>query len=250
MKIKHYLLFGLLVLFFSCANNEHPEKATQIIEKTIAKACSGNCENVRIQFRFRGRIYQSTRRGGLFELVRVTADSVNIIRDVLSNEGFRRYRNDSLISIPDSMAVKYANSVNSVHYFMQLPYGLQADAVQETYLGTTEIKGQKYETIQVGFQQEGGGKDYEDKFLYWIHNERYTIDYFAYSYTTDGGGIRFREAINPRVLEGIRFVDYHNYKPKSTTVALPDLPQLFEEGELELLSTIENEDIRVTLLED
>ena len=84
--------------------------------------------------------------------------------------------------------------------------------------------------------------------MYWVHSENYTVDYLAYSYATDGGGIRFREAYNPRKVNGIRFVDYRNYKPNTLTVALEDLDDWFQADSLQLLSTIENTSISVDLL--
>lgn len=92
-----------------------------------------------------------------------------------------------------------------------------------------------------------GGKDFDDVFMYWIHKQNFTVDYFAYKYSVEGGGIRFREAYNARIIEGIRFVDYNNYKPESKDVSLEKLDSLFEKGALKLLSTIETEDITVTL---
>jgi hypothetical protein len=59
------------------------------------------------------------------------------------------------------------------------------------------------------------------------------------------GGIRFREANNPRIITGMRFVDYNNYKIDDYNTDLCNLDELFEEGKLELLSTIKTEDIVV-----
>ena len=42
-----------------------------------------------------------------------------------------------------------------------------------------------------------------------------TTQFGTYSYIeSDGIGLRFREAFNERYINGIRFVDYNNYKPK------------------------------------
>jgi Family of unknown function (DUF6503) len=109
------------------------------------------------------------------------------------------------------------------------------------------IKGEPYFKIGVKFAKEGGGQDFEDEFVYWIHKENYTMDYVGYSYTTDGGGIRFREAYNAREVNGIRFVDYNNYKPSLLEADLTDLDELFEKGELILLSKIETESVGVVL---
>jgi hypothetical protein len=71
------------------------------------------------------------------------------------------------------------------------------------------------------------------------------MDYFAYSYESDGGGIRFREAINPRKIGGILWQDYVNYKPADETVSLDTLESMFISGTLEKLSEIKMENITV-----
>jgi len=66
----------------------------------------------------------------------------------------------------------------------------------------------------------------------------------AYRYHTNNGGIRFRVAINKRTIDGVIFQDYENYSgPKNTR--LDELPKLYSKGELELISMIENNSIRI-----
>ena len=165
----------------------------------------------------------------------------------LTNDGFTREIDGREVDVPDSMAIKYSNSINSVIYFALLPYGLNDPAVNKRYLGDKNIKGKDYHKIQITFDQEGGGEDFEDIFVYWINVENYTIDYLAYKYSTDGGGMRFREALNERYIEGVRFADYINYKaPKSGLPA--DSDDIFLNGKLKELSRIELEDIKVNKL--
>ena len=128
---------------------------------------------------------------------------------------------------------------------MQLPFGLNAPAAKKKLLGELSIKGEVYYKILVSFDQVGGGVDYEDVFVYWVHKKSFTVDYFAYSYKVDGGGMRFREAYNPRQVNGIRFVDYNNYKPLKADVSVTAIDALFEAGALKLLSKIETERIEV-----
>lgn len=245
MKLLSILIFTITII--SCKQVETPLSAQAIINKAIANSCNGNCEHASIDFTFRDRRYVSKRKGGNYQYERITADSTGITRDILTNDGFQRYKNDTLIIVPDSMVTRYSNSINSVHYFAQLPYGLNAPAAQKELVGETIIKGEPYFEIAVNFMKEGGGKDYEDRFIYWIHKENYTVDYLAYSYATDEGGIRFREAYNAREVNGIRFVDYNNFKPGSMEVELRDLDSLFEKRELKLLSRIETESVVVVL---
>lgn len=247
MKTSYLLLFALILV--ACEEKE-PLTAHAIVDKAIAKSCNGNCDHAEIDFVFRKVKYKSTRDGESYRFERNFVDSLGSVRDVLSNQGFTRYINDSLQILADSTAQKYAESVNSVHYFTQLPYGLKAPAANKTILGEATINGKEYYEIGVTFNEEGGGTDYEDEFLYWIDKENFYVDFIAYSYAVHGGGIRFREAYNPRVVEGIRFVDYNNYKPASLETPLTDLDSLFQQNKLELLSKIETENVQVTLLNE
>ena len=96
------------------------------------------------------------------------------------------------------------------------------------------------------FNEKGGGEDFEDVFIYWINTDNFKADYIAYSYAEDDGlGLRFREAYNERFVNGIRFVDYNNYKPKDDEVQLVNLDNLFQKNELELLSVVKLKNITV-----
>lgn len=237
-----YIYFILIILFLkSCAQENKEISAQEIIDKTIENAGAHRYKRAIITFKFRDHIYKSSRRGGEFQLERSLEDSSGITRDVINNTGFRRYFNDSLITVPDSMALRYTSSVNSVHYFAHLPYALNDRAVNKEMEGETTILGQPYYKLKVTFQQEGGGADHHDEFLYWIHKENFTIDYLAYKFLVNQGGIRFRVAYNPRYIEGIRFVDYENYTTEDFNTKLNDLDNLYLKGELIRLSTIETE---------
>ena len=239
-----YILF-ILVTLTSC-KKEIPLSAQDIVDKTIEVSGGEKYLNAEIDFDFRDKHYRSVREGGKFQYERQFQDSIGIIKDVLNNDGFQRFVNDTLTKIPDSMAVKYTSSVNSVHYFALLPYGLNDAAVNKSSLGEVSIKDKLYHKIKVTFSQEGGGEDYEDVFIYWIEAETFKADYIAYSYIEDDGvGIRFREAYNERFINGLRFVDYNNYKSEDATMDLLGLDKAFESGSLKLLSKIELENIEV-----
>ena len=242
-RIVYLMIITLMV--FSCKNETTPD-AQQLVDKAIEASGGTVYNNFIMDFDFRDKHYKTIRNGGTFQYERHFEDSLGQVRDVLTNDGFKRFINNELATIPDSMAFKYSNSVNSVHYFVLLPFGLNDAAVHKTYKGTATIKGAPYHRIQVTFQQDGGGKDFEDVFAYWIHAETFKVDYLAYSYLTDGGGVRFREAYNERFVNGLRVVDYNNYKPEDKNTDLFTLDSLFENDELKLLSKIENKNVVVT----
>jgi hypothetical protein len=240
------LLHSLIVLFVSivfcsCDSNS----AQKIVNKAIEAHGGKKFEEIRIEFDFRNRHYTSTRDGGIFTYTREFTDSTGRIKDVLTNDSFHREVNGTRSAITDERAKAFSNSVNSVIYFALLPYGLNDPAVRKSYLGESTIKEKAYHLIKVTFDEEGGGKDFEDVFLFWINVENFRVDHFAYSYQSDGGGIRFREAINPRVVEGILFQDYNNFKPTSDTVTLEEMKELFESTGLEKMSVINLENVEV-----
>jgi len=247
--MRIFLLIPVLAIFLFVACNKPIStlEAQQIIDQAIANAGGARYEKAEIEFIFRGLMYRSRRNGGEYKLERLRQDSSGIIRDVLSNTGFQRFKSEQLVSVPDSMVERYSNSVNSVHYFAQLPFGLNDPAAQKELLGLDTINNEPYYEIGVSFAEEGGGTDFQDKFVYWIHQSNYTVDYLTYSYETDGGGIRFREAYNPRMVNGIRFVDYNNFKPnpEDLSIELTTLDELFKAKQLKLLSKIETESVSV-----
>ncbi len=246
MKYLSIVLFGLWL--FSCNEKQaKPTDADTIINKSIEVSGVDKLNASVIAFDFRDVHYVAGRLGGKFELQRQFTDSTNtFIHDYLDNKGFERFVNDSLITVHDSVATKYKASVNSVHYFAVLPYGLDGTAVNRKYLSDIEIKGKHYHKIKVTFNQDGGGEDFEDVFVYWVNKETSKIDYMAYSYTEeDGIGLRFREAFNERYIKGIRFVDYNNYKPMNENIALKDLDIPFIQNNLELLSKIELKNVTI-----
>nr|WP_321236520.1 DUF6503 family protein [uncultured Psychroserpens sp.] len=245
--MKYSLLAILSFFLLNC--KEQPTEmlsAQTIIDKSFEVSGSQSVGASDITYVFRDRRYRAIRSGGVYSLVRMQNKDKDWIVDSLTNNGFTRRINYEVVDVPDSMVTRYSASVNSVHYFSVLPYGLNDRAVNKVALKDISIKDKNYHTIQVTFNPDGGGEDFEDVFLYWINSETFKVEYLAYSYNeSDGKGVRFREAYNERYVKGIRFVDYNNYKPEKASVALTNLPQLFESGQLKLLSKIELEAIKV-----
>ncbi|GAB2776387.1 DUF6503 family protein [Salinimicrobium soli] len=246
--MKKYLLLLITVLFISCGDSSEENPADVIVSKAIEKAGGDLYEKAEIRFNFRDRKYRSKRNNGLFELVRYTYnDSLGAVQDVLTNEGFTRLVNNEEVELPDTLATSIAESVNSVHYFVQLPYGLNADAVKKKLIGEDTINGKTYYEIEVTFKQDGGGADHEDVYMYWIEKGDYTVDFMAYRFFVDDGGIRFRVAGNPRVINGIRFVDYENYKTNDLSTPLEELDELYTSGKLIKVSEIKNKNLKVDI---
>ncbi len=171
----------------------------------------------------------------------IKTDSL-MYEDILTQDGFTRISQGDTLVLSEEDQEKYSESLNSVIYFMCLPQKLNDPAVNKELMDPIEVQGKKYHTLKVTFSEDGGGKDFQDIFYYWFNTETHELDYFAYSYEVNGGGVRFRQAINPRRVEGMLFQDYINYEAPVGT-DLDYLPALFEQNELVELSRIEVSDI-------
>lgn len=252
--LRNVLILVVLLSFFNCKEKESQinktESAEDIIKEAIAVSGGDLFDRSDISFDFRDIHYRAIRNHGRFQLERHFKDSLSEIKDVLSNSGFERFRDEEKVHLSDSLTSLYSNSVNSVHYFSVLPYGLDGKAVHKTYLGSKEIKSKDYHKIKITFSEDGGGEDFEDEFIYWIAEDSFSVDYLAYSFKElDGGmGFRFREAYNISMSNGLRFADYNNYKPNTSDVDLENLDDLFIADNLQLLSKIELKKIQVKLL--
>lgn len=251
MKLMKSILLPLLFLtvLISCKQNTTPEvaapNATNIVNEAIKIAGGDTILTSTLTFKFRDKTYKAVRDGGAFTLNRTFIDSVGTIRDVLSNTRFERFVNNEVVKVPDSLVDTYSNAVNSVHYFSILPVGLNDGAVYKTYLDTVTINKKSYHKIKVTFSEENGGEDFDDVFVYWFSTEDYKLDYLAYQYHVNGGGIRFREAFNERYINGARIVDYNNYKPETIDINIETIDALFKNKKLQLLSKIELENVSV-----
>lgn len=223
------------------------DKAQTIIDESIGFHGLHVLDNADFSMTFRGMDYTYSNEKGRYQYTRTQTDSTGAeVVDILNNMGFGRYINDEEVTLTDERTGAYTRSVNSVIYFFRLPYGLNDEAVNKEYLGETDIKGKAYHEVKVTFEQEGGGEDFDDVFLYWFDKEDYSMDYLAYLYHTDGGGIRFREAINQREVNGVLVQDYINLRPEDENIDIMTIDELYEAGELRKLSEIINENIQIT----
>lgn len=243
LKFSLFLVFSVIV---SCS--ARPD-AQQIVDKAIEKHGGDVFKNSRVSFTFRDVKYTARRQHGDFALTRTFPDSLGGITDSLTNSGFTRTIAGEQVPLTVAEDSMYSNSVNSVIYFALLPYKLNDAAVNKKLLGKTSINGEPYYEVEVTFEQQGGGADYQDRYIYWIHRDDYTMDYLAYRFHVDGGGTRFRQAQNVRTVNGIRFADYLNFGSADMQHPLEKYDSYFEADTLSKVSEINLEDIRVEMLD-
>lgn len=253
-KYTAITLFCLLLI--ACTSPEEKKsvqppksKAQEVVDNAIAFHGMAGLDNAQFSLTFREMDYTYKNENGVYEYSRTQTDSTGaIIIDRMNNDRLVRTIDGEVTDITEERRAAFTRSVNSVIYFFRLPFGLNDPAVIKEYIGEAEVGGKHYHEVKVTFEQEGGGEDFDDVFLYWFDKEDYSMDYMAYLYHTDGGGMRFREAINPRKVEGMLIQDYINLKPEREDIDIMTIDELYNEGKLIELSRIINEKVEIQVL--
>jgi hypothetical protein len=256
---KHLIKLCILATFlFSCNKKKDTNEAaiknyTAKTEKQLAKADSIVNQAIEAHggdlyktgdysFEFRGKKYSFQNYGMDYTYSSEIQKGDSLIQDVMTSTTFERAINGLKQKLSSADAAKYGESLNSVIYFATLPYKLQDASVTKSFIEEATVKGKRYDLIKVTFGQDGGGKDFDDEYMYWINKDTHKVDYLAYSYHVNEGGVRFRAAFNPRAINGVTFQDYVNYEAPVKT-PLQDLSKLYELGKLKELSQILTEKV-------
>lgn len=247
------------VLIISCQikeekkNNEIKNETTKeiatktskgdiIINKAIAAHGGDLYNTAHYKFTFRKNEYTFKNDNNSYVYTVKRNIEGKIVEDILDNGTISRTIDGTSVTLDEKSKSRFSEGLNSVIYFATLPYKLNDAAVNKEYKGKITIKNEPYDVVQVTFKQDGGGKDFEDQYYYWINSKTNTVDYLAYNYRVNNGGVRFRSSYNRRNVDGVIFQDYINYKAEVGT-PLSDLPKLYEENKLKELSRIDTENV-------
>ena len=248
MRQLGFAVFVICSVFCSgCKESKEELTADEIIEKAIERHGGARYDNMEVEFDFRNRHFRAKISEGAYVYERTFKSKEGMVTDVWSNNEFKRMINDKEIRLASENRKTYQTATNSVIYFALLPFNLDDPIVNRQLMRSVEIKGQPYHKVEITFSENGGGEDFENVYIYWIHKEEFTIDYLAYGFYVNGGGVRFREAYNAREVEGIRFQDYRNYTINKD-FPVQELDYAYETGQLELVSEIRLDNVEVDRL--
>lgn len=237
-----------LVCLSSCGDEKQKLSVDQVIQKTIERHGGEKYNNMEVEFDFRKRHFRAKISNGQYVYERSFRSNEGWVTDVWSNDKFKRMIDQKEIKLDQQNLRTYRTATNSVIYFALLPFTLDDPVVNRQLMRSVEIKSKSYYKVEMTYDENGGGEDFENVYVYWINKEDFTIDYLAYSFNINGGGVRFREAYNQRDVKGIRFQDYRNYTIDKDFPA-QELDYAFQTDQLKLLSEIKLENVKVGLVE-
>ncbi|MEN0061066.1 MAG: DUF6503 family protein [Myxococcota bacterium] len=201
-----------------------------------------------VSFTFRGTPYRLHLDGSDIRYERTVKGPQGERVDRLVGSVFSSLHNGAPMTVAPENEGAWRRSLNSVAYFATLPRPLFDDAVIATFLGRTTFAGAEWDTVEVRFQEEGGGDDHDDVFRYWFHPETHEMGFVAYVFHVGKGGVRIRKAARRHEVNGVVLLDWTNLGWDGTHT-LESAMAAYERGGLPTLSTIALENIEVTPLD-
>lgn len=243
----YYFVVLAILASYGCDSGEKKLTADEVIERAVERHGGDKYDNMEVQFDFRNRHYRAKITNGEYVYERTFKSENGWVTDTWSNKKFKRMIDEKEIQLDREDLRTYRSSTNSVIYFALLPFNLDDPVVNRQLMRSVEIKGEPYYKVEIIYGERGGGaEDFENAYVYWIHKKNFTMDYLAYSFNINGGGVRFREAYNQRDVEGILFQDYKNYTIDKDFPA-QELDYAFLTDQLKFVSDIQIENIKVNL---
>lgn len=185
--------------------------------------------------------------GGLFEYV-VNGRIRGVERKVrATNESVELWEDGSPVVVPADQEMRLRDWAVARLYFCFLPFRLNDDSVFKQDLGVEMWEGRPLHKVKVTFSP-GSSTDAGDEYMYWFDPQSGRVEQFAYSFTGNPGGLRFRRPFNYRRVGGVLFFDQENLGVEGTDLSVDDLdPETVET--MRQVSTVQLKMIQVQPLE-
>jgi len=181
-KFRHIIILSVFITV-SCNSTKNltlmssassPEAAA-LLQSTINAHGGTKYETAHYAFVFRNKNYTFHNNHGEYTYTLSQEKDGVGYHDVLTNDSFTRSKNGVQQSLTQKQTTAYTEGVNSVVYFATLPHKLNDPAVNVSHEGITTISNKKYQVMKVTFDQEGGGRDFEDNYYYWVNDSTYKL---------------------------------------------------------------------------
>ena len=182
--------------------------------------------------------------GGLFRHDVVDLRPGRDRRVRITNDEVRMWKEGKEVPVPPGEEQRWRDWVMARVYFAFLPYRLGDPSVRFHDRGMETWGGRELHRIGVSFEP-GSSSGADDEFVYWFDPETGRLEQFAYSFSGDPGGLRFRPGFDYRRVGGLLFFDQENFGVEGPDLAVESIDPEFVEEEMELVSTVTLREIEV-----
>jgi hypothetical protein len=180
---------------------------------------------------------------GLFDISAVGRVRDHERRVRITNDTLEYWQDGVLIDVSPDRAESLRDWVMARVYFVFLPFRLHDDSVLHEDLGIEHWRGEALRKVKVSFVP-GSSSGAHDEFLYWFNPETARLEMFAYSFSGNPGGLRFRKAVNHRRVGGILFFDQENWGVDEDGLSVDGIDPVTVGG-WKLVSKVRLQEIRV-----
>ena len=161
-----------------------------------------------------------------------------------SNDALEVRENGTPVAVEPEREQRYRDWAMARVYFCFLPYRLDDPSVIQHELGLVDWEGRRLHRVKVTFEP-GTSTDAGDEYMYWFDPETARLEYFAYSYDDDGGGLRFRRAFDHRRVGGLLVFDQDNYGVEGPGLSVDAIDPAYVKSRMRHISTVRLEQISV-----
>lgn len=187
---------------------------------------------------------ESKVEGGLFrhEVVDLRPDRDRRVR--ITNDEVRMWEGGEEVPVPVGEEQRWRDWVMARVYFAFLPYRLGDPSVRFDDRGMETWDGRELHRVEVSFEP-GSSSAADDEYVYWFDPGTGRLEQFAYSFSGNPGGLRFRPGFNYRRVGGILFFDQENLGVEGPDLAVESIDPEFVAEEMSLVSTVTLREIEV-----
>lgn len=161
-----------------------------------------------------------------------------------TNDTVEAWQDGEPLDVAPEREQSYRDFAMARVYFPFLPYRLNDPSVWKRNFGIVDWEGKKLHKVEVVFEA-GTSTDADDEYMYWLDPATGRVEMFAYSYSDNEGGLRFRRAIDHRRVGGLLFFDQENHGVEGPGLDVGQIDPAFVADEMRLVSTIRLKNIRV-----
>ncbi len=164
-----------------------------------------------------------------------------------SNDALEVRRDGEPLAVEPGGEQKYRDWAMARVYFCFLPFRLGDPSVRHQDLGLVDWDGRRLHKVKVTFEA-GTSTGAGDEYVYWFDPESARLEYFAYSYDDNGGGLRFRRTVRHRRAGGLLFSDQENFGADGPGLSVDAIDAAYVRDAMRHVSTVRLEGIEVRQL--
>jgi hypothetical protein len=185
--------------------------------------------------------------GGLFDLEVQGPAGQHQRRARITNNEVELWVDGKAVGVSKTDELRIRSWVMARIYFVFLPFRLNDPSTVKQDLGSETWHGRTLRKVKISFVA-GSSPGADDEFLYWFDPQSGRLEQFAYSFSGNPGGLRFRRGFNYRRVGDILFFDQENRGIEGRGLTVDQIsPEAV--AEWPLISTVVLEEIQVQDLE-